>query len=197
LNAASIWRQLYHLQVITHSLLVELERPALSDKRDLDDADIVDLRTHAVHPVRGGRGHDRVLGGHTQAAEEHVDDLVAPDAEEHPLLVGHAAELGDAALELVVRGRRVAVEGGDVLRGPEAVRRRLRRVAVGERGAVRVLVGIQQNALAVVVARAAVGLEREDVGAHDRLEREVGGRAGARGGESEDGHCCCWRWVGW
>jgi hypothetical protein len=57
--------------------------------------------------------------------------------------------------------------------------RRFRHLASAEHGALRrgkgrpeaVLVGVEQHAFLIVVARTAVGLEREDVGAHQGFHR--------------------------
>ena len=55
----------------------------------------------------------------------------------------------------------------------------------------RVLIRVEQYTLLVVVACAAVGVQREDVGPDDALDVEVRGLGGvAVGREAEDGHLC-------
>jgi hypothetical protein len=177
----------------THGILVELEGSSLRNKRDLDDGDIVDLRGNVVHAVGGRGGQHGVLGRDTEDPVQHVNDLVGADAEEDPVLIGDTAERGDSALELVVGRRRVPVERGTLLLGHEregrsARRRRISRVKWSQGGAVRVLISVKEHTGRVVVARTAVRRQRENVGADQGLQVEVGRGGGAFDLETEDGH---------
>mmetsp|Transcript_7734 Transcript_7734/g.11665 ORF Transcript_7734/g.11665 Transcript_7734/m.11665 type:complete len:419 (-) Transcript_7734:12-1268(-) len=117
-------------------------------ERHLDDGDVVHLGAHLVHAVGGRRGEDPVRARPAEDAHQQVDGLIAAHAQED-LLRPHAADAPDELLHLAHVRVRVPVER-------QVVRRR-------DAGADAVLVRVQEDALVVVVARAAVGLQREDV----------------------------------
>mmetsp|Transcript_3915 Transcript_3915/g.11337 ORF Transcript_3915/g.11337 Transcript_3915/m.11337 type:complete len:209 (-) Transcript_3915:156-782(-) len=132
---------------------VQLERRR--QRRHLD-VNVVHLGADLVHAVGGRRDQDAVLARVAEDADEHVEPLVAANTQEN-LLLANATELSNLLLELPEVRRRVALEH-------EAVPLLVERRAEG------VLVGVEEHARVVVVARAAVGLQLEDVRPHQILQ---------------------------
>jgi hypothetical protein len=157
-------------------------------ERHAGDADVIDLRTDGVHAVRRrGREDPLALGRHTDTNQQ-VDDLVAAHAEEDVVRTGQPAQLCDARLDVRVRRIRVPVQV-QARRGLNiAIRNGGNRTGY-ECGPKCVLVRVEEDAGRVVVARAPVRLEREDVRPDHALDVEVRGTRGRVGRcEAEDSH---------
>ena len=125
------------------------------EKRDLNEADVVDGGGDGVHAVRRGADENGVAAGDAEAAQQGVDGLVAADADEQVIrrdgarrVVVGVSEVAEELLELALVRVRVAVQAQEVDGlgggGPG-----------GERGvwkgrAVGILVGVEEDICAVV-----------------------------------------------
>jgi len=122
-------------------------------QRHLDEADVVDLRGDAVHAVGGGADEDLIAGGDAETAQQGVDGLVAPDAHKQVCRADGLGSVGvgvaegaEEGLQVVLVRVGVAVEAEEVDlgggRGGDG--------GEGERRAVGILVGVEEDVGAVV-----------------------------------------------
>ena len=111
------------------------------------------------------RTKDAISPGHASDPHHEVDNLVAADAEEDgrrsARRIRHAAQIDHPPLDRELGRIGIAVQRQHI--EVEVVRLRVGRERVAER----VLVGVEQDAVAVVVTRAAIRLQREDVRADE------------------------------
>ena len=156
-------------------------------KRDLDDSDIVYLGANGIHPIGRGGGQDLFLpSGFDDYPDQQVDDLIRTYAEEDVFGAREVSDVGDPGFDQLVGRRRIAVQ----IKPFDLVQLGLLCRLVGVDGvAKRVFVGVEKDTLGVVVPRASIGVQCEDIGPDYRLEVEVSRFSRVLGfGETVDWH---------
>lgn len=140
-------------------------------ERDLDDSDVVYLGTNRIHPV-GRRGDQNLFlaSRFDEYPDQQVDDFIGTHTEEDVFRAREVSDVGDPGFDLFVGRRRIAVQ----VKPFDLVQLSLLCCLVGVDGvAERVFVGVEKDALGVVVSSASIGVQRQDIGADYRLEVEV------------------------
>ena len=138
----------------THLLNSQIERRS---EGTLDDVNVVDVGADLVHAIRGGRNHDGILGRNAEDADEQIDGLVGPDADEDLVGTDAAPIRPVPLLERDLIRTRIPLEGEGVVVRVEGVG--------GEAGGAQgVLVGVEEDSGGVVVPGAPVRVEGQDVG---------------------------------